>query len=109
MRMGPNTLRMLPPEPQDNIENYGAARTQCDGAVDEEGLGGTDPFKSGEAVPHCFHSMGGAFYEELLHSYIIVGVINMSENDGIVPEVCVQKHIPCVSVCFFGGPPEAAA
>lgn len=81
------------------LQHYGDARIDVGGPSPAGSKDDPIP-KQDEAVPHCYHSLGSELYEELIHSYCVKGIIDLTCNDAILPEVCVRKRIPYLGVCL---------
>ena len=85
---------------------YGEARIDVGGASPAASKDDPVP-KPAELVPQCYHSMSADLYDEIIHSYCLTAIIDLTCNDGILAEVCVRKRMPYMGVCLSDTHKEA--
>lgn len=91
---------------------YGSNRVAVGGATEEladpanlsDTRGRGKPFHkpggSGSNEPFTYQSMGRVFYEELIHSLNLKGIIDLSFGDGLFAKACISLRVPYFGVAM---------
>ena len=77
---------------------YGARMVQAkDGPDDAAGLAAP---KQDDTQPVFFHQLPQEYYLEVIHSYNVVGVLDLASGGGSVAQACLTRRIPYVGFCL---------
>ena len=80
---------------------YGGARVECGGAVQgDTGADRDEAPKAKDLVPFSYHTRSEKIYEELVHSFSAIGVVDLTCSDGVLATTCIRLHKPYFGVAF---------
>ena len=84
-------------ENQKKRDIYGARMIQLKDGGDE--AAGPLP-KQDDLQPVFFHALPAEYYLECIHSYSLVGILDLSCGGGQVAQACLTKRIPYMGFCL---------
>ena len=77
---------------------YGARMVQAkDGPDDAAGLVAA---KQDDTQPVFFNQLPIEYYLEVIHSYSVVGILDLASGAGSVARACLTRRIPYVGFCL---------
>ncbi len=50
--------------------------------------------------PVFFHTMPEELFDDIVHAFNCNRVINLAASDGPLELVCIERNIPCTSICL---------
>jgi hypothetical protein len=92
-----NYAKLWHAEVQKKRDIYGARMLQLREGADE--AAGPPP-KLDDLQPAFYHALPPEYYLECIHSYNVVGVLDLSCGGGQVAQACLTKRIPYLGFCL---------
>ena len=77
---------------------YGARMVQAKDGPDD--AAGPAAPKQDDTQPVFFHQLPQEYYLEVIHSYNVVGVLDLASGGGSVAQACLTRRIPYVGFCL---------
>ena len=84
-------------EVQKKRDIYGGRMVQLKDGGDEAA---GPPSKQDDIQPTFFHALPPDYYMECIHSYSVVGVLDLTCGGGQVAQACLTKRIPFMGFCL---------